>query len=209
VTPVAVARALHEFSETLHDRRLGIRTAGWLPPHATGVPRADAHDYAATPYRVIRRLFRSLPAECFHGAFVDYGCGRGRMTLMAAARPFTRVLGIELSPHLRADALDNLRRARINRLSPVDILAIDAAEFTVPDDVSAVYFYNPFGAGTMKAVIDRIAQSLDRHSRPLCVLAYNPPILLEAARGRLPLSVLARGRTLYPTIEWAVYRAEP
>jgi hypothetical protein len=58
----------------------------------------------------------------------------------------------------------------------------------------------------MKAVLERIAQSLDRRSRPLWVLAYNPPTLEQAAHGRLPLSALARGRTLYPTIEWAVYR---
>jgi SAM-dependent methyltransferase len=202
---VAIARALHEISEVLNDRRFGIRTAGWLPPQETGVPRADAHDYAATPYRVIRRLFREVPAQSFAGSFIDYGCGRGRMTVMAGSRPFTRVIGLELSEQLRSEALDNLRRSRVPRCCPVDVLGVDAAEFEVPDDVSAVYFYNPFGAVTMQAVLECIARSLDRRSRPLWVLAYNPPTLEQAAQATLRLSATVRGRTVYPTIEWAVY----
>jgi predicted RNA methylase len=207
--PVRAARFLHELSETLNDWRYNIRTAGWLPPDRTGVSRADAHDYAATPYRVIRRLFRSVAASGFDGTFVDYGCGRGRMTIMAAARPFSRVIGVELSVDLRAAALANLARARVSRRSPVEIVAADAAEFELPDDATVLFFYNPFGTGTMNAVAERIVRSLARRSRTLWVLAYNPPILEEAMQERLQLHVVARGRTVYPTIEWSVFRINP
>ncbi|HET8546772.1 MAG TPA: hypothetical protein VFL57_02150, partial [Bryobacteraceae bacterium] len=126
-----------------------------------------------------------------------------------ASRPFSRVIGIELSQQLRAEAIRNVAHTRVRRRCPVEILGVDAAEFEVPADVSAVYFYNPFGAGTMKAVIERITQSLERRSRLLWVLAYNPPTLEQAAQGRLSLSAVARGRTVYPAIEWAVFRAQP
>jgi hypothetical protein len=204
---VGAARLLHELSEAFNDRRHYVRTAGWLPPEQTGARRADAHDYAATPYRVIRRLFRAVPPVCFAGAFIDYGCGRGRMTIMAASYPFSRAIGIELSDQLRAEALINVARARVPRRCPIEVIAADAGCFDVPDDVSAVFFYNPFGAGTMNAVAERIAESLFRHPRTIWVLAYNPPILeAAAAKTGLAMSAVARGRTVYPTLEWAVYR---
>ncbi len=81
--------------QILNDRRYSIRTAGYMLQAQAGVSHADANEYAATPYRVIRRLFRVLPPHCFAGSFIDYGSGQGRVTIVASRYPFRRVIGIE------------------------------------------------------------------------------------------------------------------
>src|SRR5919109_4199584 len=97
---VEAVRLLHELSETLNDSRYSIRTAGHILQAEAGVTHPDANEYAATPYRVIRRLFRVLPPHCFQGSFIDYGSGQGRVTIMASRYPFRRVIGIEISDKL-------------------------------------------------------------------------------------------------------------
>ena len=57
----------------------------------------------------------------------------------------------------------------------------------------------------MKAVIEQMAWSVESRSRQLWVLACNALIFEEAPRERLRTAVVARGRTIYPAIEWAVF----
>ena len=86
---VEAVRLLHEASEILNDGRFSIRTAGHMLQVQAGVTHVDANEYAATPYRVIRRLFRVLPPHCFEGSFIDYGSGRGRVAIVASRYPFS------------------------------------------------------------------------------------------------------------------------
>jgi hypothetical protein len=81
-------RLLHEASELLNDSRYSIRTAGHVLQAQAGVTDPDANEYAATPYRVIRRLVRLLPPESFEGSVIDYGCGRGRVAIVASSYGF-------------------------------------------------------------------------------------------------------------------------
>lgn len=201
-------RALHELSETANDFRFGIRTAGHIRAAEAGTGDPDANDYAATPYRVFRRIFRRLPAACFKGSLIDYGCGRGRVPVLAASLPFRRVIGIELSEALHREALKNVARARVPRRAKVEILRVDATKFSVPDDVTAAYFYNPFGRSTTEKVLERIVESLRRRPREFWLLAYNPRVLEQEFEGKLQTTVLHRGRTVYPSARWVIVQAE-
>lgn len=203
---VRVVRALHEASETIYDTVYNLPTRGHLLKSQTGVAHEDASEYAATPYRVIRRLFRQLPSRCRHGAFVDYGCGRGRVAIMAARFPFRRVYGVELSQALCRQARENLRVSRVQKVAEVEFIQADAAQFTVPDDTSVVFWYRPFGEQTTTEVLAQLRLSLEKKPRELWLLAYNASLLIDLAVSQLSAEVVCRRNTIYPTIEWAVLR---
>jgi SAM-dependent methyltransferase len=203
---VDAVRMLHEASERLNDSWYSIRTAGHLLQAQAGVAHPDANEYAATPYRVIRRLFRSLPPHCFDGSFIDYGSGRGRVTIMASGYSFRRVIGIELSDILTREAQENLRSTRLQRRCTVELLRTDAAQFEVPDDATVVYLYKPFGPVTTEHVLRRVAESLRRRPRELWILGYNAALLLEMAGSLLGAEIVRVGTTVYPTIAWAAMR---
>jgi precorrin-6B methylase 2 len=144
--------------------------------------------YVPSDWSDLRRAMRGRkvgPAD----VFVDFGSGKGRMVYQAARFPFGRVIGVEISEKLCEVARENIA-ARTEKLKCTDVqlVTMDAAEFAVPDDVTYVYFYHPFGGETFKAVVANIVQSLERRPRRLTVI-YQTPVLEE--------HLLATGRFRY------------
>ena len=122
--------------------------------------------------------------------FLDYGSGLGRAILMAARHQLKRVLGVEFLFPLVKAARENLARARHRLRSPVELVAADAAQFIVPDDVTVAYLFNPFVGKVMEAVQEQLKVSLERRPRPLRLLyahASNQPDLF-ARSNWLPFS---------------------
>ena len=56
-------------------------------------------DYSATKPRVFARFMKLVPLLPA-SVFVDFGCGKGRVMLLAARHGFKRVIGVEFSPEL-------------------------------------------------------------------------------------------------------------
>jgi hypothetical protein len=89
-------RAIHylrRLDERFQEWRLGIDTDEW---HAVIDPEhPDRRGYSPTSYRGWRIIRRHI---FVHGrsAFIDYGAGLGRVTILAALLPFSRVIGVEV-----------------------------------------------------------------------------------------------------------------
>lgn len=130
--------------------------------------------------------------------FVDFGSGKGRVLHQAARHPFRRVIGVEISQELAqaASALVAANRHRY-RCRDVEVVVSDAADFTVPDDMTIAYLYNPFTGETLDAVLRNMVSSLDRSPR-LIRLIYVRPDHAERvlATGRFRLVKKQRNRFL-------------
>lgn len=139
-----------------------------------GLAREGYHDYEPSGWRSFKRAMRGIevgPGD----AFLDIGCGKGRIVAQATRRPFGRVLGVELSEDLAAQArqlVENERRRR--RCGSVEIFVADSTSWQVPDDVTVVYFYNALSGAGLQAILDRIAESVQRAPRRLSMLYVNP-----------------------------------
>ena len=107
--------------------------------------------------------------------FLDYGCGKGRVLYMAAKYPFKQVIGVELSVELAEIARKNIKRT-LPKLTckAVDIVNIDALDYDVPDDVTYVFFNNPFEGEIFAGVVEKLVQSLKRRPRLLRIIYYSP-----------------------------------
>ena len=77
--------------------------------------------------------------------FVDLGCGKGRVVLAAAQRPFRRVVGVEISTELAAIARANVDAYRPPPplLAPIEIVRADVTEIDLPDGDLLVHLYHP------------------------------------------------------------------
>jgi SAM-dependent methyltransferase len=144
--------------------------------------------YEASAWHVLPRALRYLGVS-EGDAFVDFGCGKGRVVHQAAKWPFRRVIGVEISPQLAEIARGNLEARRDeHRCRSVEIVVSDAAQFPVPDDVTVGYFYWPFIGATLNTVLTRILDSLDRNPRSfrlIFVCPFNSAQVLETGRFRL------------------------
>ena len=129
--------------------------------------RNKAVPYDPTPWRTLARSLRlgSLRTDGF--TFIDIGCGKGKVLLSALALSFTRIIGVELSPSLCEIANKNLFTARLvrRRCGTVQVSCSDAVDFSVPNEPTIFFFYNPFTYDVMEIVLGNI---LDAHLRQPC-----------------------------------------
>lgn len=184
-------------------RARGLRTNGIDPDmHGAGAG-SNLNGYVPMRWRFLRELFRSWPIAP-GGVLLDYGSGKGRTVIWAAARyRFRRVIGVELDAPLHASAQANLARWKGPRLcDKVELVCADATEFQVPDDVTVIYFFNPFTGGVFEKVLRKIQESIDRNPRELVILYAHP---------RMHDSLVNAGFTLErqqvaEPYDWATYR---
>ena len=161
---------IHLIRERAADRRLGIEATEYHPPHYPGLP--EYRGYGPTAYcdwRIIERYIEARPDT----AFVDYGSGLGRSTILAALLPFARSIGVEFDADLVRRANADLARLRCKTACPVEYVCCDASTFDVPNDAGVFYFCNPFTGSILDGVLLNIRKSLDcfpRRAQLVCNL---------------------------------------
>jgi SAM-dependent methyltransferase len=166
----------------VHRRRRDARRARRWVEAEMGVARL-AEFGLAHPDRVDHipsfwwTLDRILPADEVRpdDVFLDLGSGMGRTVLAAATTySFRRVTGVEISPELHKIALENVDRNHARLRSPVELVNADVLDYSIPDDVTVVYLYNPFLGDIFQHVLDALEASVDRNPRELRIVYLAP-----------------------------------
>lgn len=171
-----------------YEKRYGVRTAELIELDQLGIAGAGRGYYVAASWRTLRRTL-SAREITKKDVFVDFGSGMGRMVLEAARLPFNRVIGVELSTELHEIARQNVRTTRQNlKCREVELQRTDVLDYEIPDDVTVVFFNNPFQGEVFTTVVKRLVATLDRNPRTIKVIYYNPVeerAVLDTGRARL------------------------
>ena len=176
------------FEDQWFDRTHHVRTSGDVPLRKAGIAaneEADSELYVPARPAHIREALRAAPiADASRYTFVDIGSGKGRTLFVAAEQPFRRVIGVEFSAALHAQACRNAKTFRFRRQdeSRVEPLHQNAMEFAFPDGPLVLYLFNPFGPATMQVVLDHLAASLQRNPRHTIVILLWPRCGDQVAR---------------------------
>jgi SAM-dependent methyltransferase len=164
---------LRQWASGAVDRRLGIETIDESVARTLGIDLEDFRNrQRSLGWSGTWRMLRYL-APTVNDTFFDVGCGVGRVLCGAAQFGFRRVIGIDIDPTMTGLAERNARLLR-GRRCPIDIVTGDATTFTVPDDVTIVFLYNPVQGETLLAVMRRLIESADRSPRAVRVVYANP-----------------------------------
>ena len=172
---VRTRKAIDEHFDYYHD----VETRTVVPVAELQVPDSSAkHSQIYEPFlpqpffEVMERL--GIRFEDF--ILIDFGCGKGRVVLMASDLPFQRVVGVEFSAPLIQAATANLERYRsaADRRARIELVCMDAASFPIPPEPSVYFFYNPFDSEVMERVAANIVQSIAEHPRRCFVVYINP-----------------------------------
>jgi methylase of polypeptide subunit release factors len=84
-------------------------TADEVTPAELGLAKADYEHYEISGWFVLSKALQGRVIRP-NDVFVEFGCGKGRVLTQAARRPFSRVVGIDISPELSRVAEANLER---------------------------------------------------------------------------------------------------
>src|SRR3954471_2990982 len=100
------ARTQSAVRSLVEDRRRGLTTAGDADNVELGIADLRNHWYVPTDYETFERAMRHVEVKP-EDVFVDFGSGKGRIVILAAALPFRRVIGVEFSAQLHEIAFAN------------------------------------------------------------------------------------------------------
>jgi SAM-dependent methyltransferase len=168
------------------DRAHHVDTGGLI--YADGLSTGHEHDiHSSGYYATAPSLFRgaiehwraTLEASPFRlpdYAFVDIGCGKGRVVLLASEYAFREVIGIELNPQLASTARRNLHRWMTRkRASPnVRIAHGDALSFPLPDGPVVLFFFNSFEEEMVRMWLDSLVEAAATRSAPIDLIYLHP-----------------------------------
>jgi len=151
-------------SSTGFDEALGVRTARWT-----------LSGYEPVPIDIAAEVMAAMPLPAEGATFIDLGCGKGRMLLLAARHPFAAVWGVDHDPGLIRTAQANLRAADdpARRCPETSALLLDAREVPWPATPLVVFLYNPFPADVLDPVLASLERSLT-DGRPAALVYVNP-----------------------------------
>lgn len=160
-------------TEKTCDHLLRIKTTGTLEllnqsPHY--------NRYEATPYEALDELFNEYTLQSTDG-FVDFGCGKARVSFYVHHHFQASVTGIEMNGQLYQDAIENLVHYRGKNKRSGGAIRFERC-YAEAYDISATenrfYFFNPFSIQIFMKVIGNILLSAERNERVVDVILYYP-----------------------------------
>ena len=153
-------------TEAQWEKKLNIRTS------AASFEKDDDHHsrYEPTSYAVLERL-ASSGFILSDDILVDYGCGKGRVGFCLNYAIGCRTVGVEYNPELIQKAETNLASYAGRSNSGVRFICTSAEQYAVTNE-TCFYFFNPFSAAILKAVINRIFDSYYENPRNIRLFFY-------------------------------------
>lgn len=156
----------------LYELYYGVKTKGFITPKQLGISGSDSIEYTPLNYHHIKKALASIPVSPDQINLLDYGCGKGRVLIVAASLSYRKIIGIEISS-LAKDARHNLDIMRGKRCKHIEVLQQNAVDYIVPDDINVIYFFKPFVGETLNKVIEKIESSFLRKSRKIYIIFFN------------------------------------
>jgi len=160
--------------EAAFDRRHGTETSSVFGVRFDDRPApGQTVRSGATHPAVMRRIIGELGVDPRDFTFVDFGSGKGRALLCAAAFPFKRVIGVEWSTDLCAVARRNVEifRSRNPSAPEIEVHCLDVLEYEMPSGPLVVYIFNPFGPKLTRQVLEKIGRHAQTVSEK-CLIVY-------------------------------------
>lgn len=166
------------------DRAHAVDTSGllYIDQLATGHEHDQFSEgyYATAPslFRGAMNRWRSmlLQAAVEDYAFIDLGCGKGRVLMMASEFPFRSVIGIELNPQLARTARTNLaawlRSPRACR--NVRALQGDVLQVPLPGNPLLLFLFNAFDRDLVRALLERLEVASSSRRAPIDLIYIHP-----------------------------------
>ena len=214
------------------DLEHGMDTSGLLfAEHlASGHPHDDhINAYwgtAPSGFRGILDAWQQALAGTPHAledyTFLDIGCGKGRVLMLASDAPFHRIVGVELNPALTATAEANRSKwsTTPHLCSNIDVLNVDALAAPIPDTPAVLYIYNSFNLYVMLPLLERLQALAVGRSTPIDLIYAKPQqaSLVEATpgislltTGSIPLTPEDRAACAFATthLDFHIYRFAP
>lgn len=164
--------------EIAGEKKYGIQTTGVDKLNrlsVVGDNKKHASIYQAANYYLLEKAFNFLQEEKAAGNIVDFGSGKGRILVVAAAYGYTKIIGVEFAAALNVVAKKNTESIQLKYpKANFTILTENAVNYEMDQEDSIFFFFNPFDEKIVLEVVKNILKSLRKHPRKIFVVYINP-----------------------------------
>ena len=178
-----VRRLLRAYRERRYrwDSNARIARDGFDRQHGTDTTRiVQTKDRSGRPVNwyetasatAIAAAIDAIGIEPASYTFMELGCGKGKPLLIAANRPFRRLIGVDVDPSCLAIAKRNTEICGLS--DRVELVAADVTELDIPSGPLLIYLYNPFPGHVLRIVLQRVATRLATASDPIALIYMHP-----------------------------------
>jgi hypothetical protein len=158
------------------DAEQGVDTAAQLHPSEVSIESSDwiyGNRYQPAAVGEFELAISHCTVDLKDYVFVDVGCGKGKVLVLAGELPFQHVYGVEWGRELAETAKRNI--AKVNGLDgKVTVICGDATTWALPDRPLILFLNNPFEAPLLKRFVKHIERSLMESPRDIQVLYVAP-----------------------------------
>jgi SAM-dependent methyltransferase len=129
--------------------------------------------YRSAPERFIQYLINHLDIDYREYDFVDIGCGKGRVLLVASNFTFRSISGIEISPPAYAAAMKNLKiyKSSKQRCFNIQVSNQDAQTYEPIIANTVYYFFEPFDKFILANVLFKISSKLKDQGKTIYIVS--------------------------------------
>ena len=130
-----------------------------------------ATHYAPSYYSPLKKIFHLIPNKKKLN-FVDIGCGKGKVLLIASLFGFKKISGIDIHQKLLKISKKNISifqkttKKKIN----INLTRIDARHYNIEND-NVFYFFNPFS----HVVLNVILRAIKKNNKKETYIIYCAP----------------------------------
>ena len=207
----SIAKLAGPYCDRKFDRDYGVETCAIRNPDTLTIQsenREQGYRYQATRVLPLRKMLSHLRRQLPAGSvLVDFGCGKGRVLLLAAEQGFA-ARGVEYSSELCEIARRNVAAFKSKTGSKMEMSVIegDVTTYEVRPDEAVFFLFNPFEPPIFERAVANLAASLERQPRELRLVLYLPNEQYhEAILARPQFQLASRHR--FRGYQFAVYSA--
>ncbi len=136
---------------------------------------SHASIYQGANYYLLGKAFDYLASIDANKNMVDFGCGKGRVLVVAAYYGFNKITGIDFAKALCVAAEQNIQKVKASYPSTgFTVICDDVVNYKIPADENVFFFFNPFDEVVMLQVVKNILQSLKESPRHVTIVYLNP-----------------------------------
>jgi SAM-dependent methyltransferase len=130
-----------------------------------------ARPYFATEPWLFEQIMQAISVNFSQFTFIDLGCGKGRVLMMASDYPLQRIIGVEFMPDLHRVAQKNITSYSNDRQRcyQLETVCVDARDFLFPPEPLVAYLFNPFSESTFAQVLENLRHSVEQTPRPVYI----------------------------------------
>jgi SAM-dependent methyltransferase len=181
------------------DRKYGVDTSGQVDLtdiDVVGKNRDGGYSVVSTSPRAYAFLSALFPADWKEFTFVDVGCGKGRVLMLAALQGFDTIIGIEFAPLICQIAEQNLAHFSGPRPARWSIVNADATAADLPSGVPLlIYSFSPFKPEIWEKFVPVLLDTYEANKMPMClILSGTMPDAVRGAAAVLKSSARFRER---------------